>query len=348
MTVDVRDDHGASADSGADTANRVRTHVTGDEHTGHVRLRVERRSAAAALEAVAHLLGEVATTEDVTPVQGDRPVQPHGVRHGTDHREEVVGDHLLLALGRAHDDTLQLVLAHQTGDLALGVDHDVLALLDLLDEVVRHLQVQRLAAHDHVHGAVRALGQVHRRLAGAVGASDDEEFLVRVLVLQRGRSVADAVAQVGHDVGDGQPAVAHARGEHHRPREEPVACVITDAEETGLVADDAACHDGRQHLGAEPEGLLDHAVRQVLAGHTTREARVVFDIAARAGLASQTLVSVEEERPDLLAAGVDRRGQARGAATNDDKVADVHVWFHLPFPGVGAGATGLAPLVSIF
>ena len=278
MTVDVRDDHGAGADSGGDTANRVRAHVTSDEHTRHARLRVERRTAAAALEGVALPLGEIATAEDVATVSCDRSIQPDGVRDGADHGEEVTGGHLLLALRRTHDDALQLVLADQTGNLALGVDHDVVTLLDLLDEIVRHLEIQGLATHDHMHGAVRTLGQVYCRLAGAVGASDDEEFLVRVLVLQRGRSVADAVAQVGHDVGDGQPTVAHARSEHHRPREEPVTCVITDTEETGLIANDAACCDGRQHLGAEPKGLLDHAIGQVLAGHTTREAGVVLNI----------------------------------------------------------------------
>ena len=324
MAVDVRDDHGAGADSGGDTPNGVRTHVSGDEHAGHVRLRVERRAAAAALEAVAHLLGEVAAAEDVAAVPCDRSVQPDGVRNRADHGEEVVGDHLLVTLGRAHDDALQLALALQTNDLALGVDDDVLALLDLLDEVVRHLQVQRLAAHDHVHRAVRALGQVHRRLTGAVGAADDEELLVDVLVLQGGRPVADAVAQVGNDVGNGQPPVAHARGEHHRPREEPVTRVVTDAQEAGLlVADDAARHDGSLHLGAEPQSLLDHAVGEVLAGHPAGETGVVLDVAARAGLTTQTLVPVEEERRDLLAAGVDRRREARRAATDDDEVADL-------------------------
>lgn len=345
--MDVRDDHGASADGGGHPANRVGADVAGDEHAGHGSLRVEGQSTAVGLERLADLLVEVASAEDVALVERDRAVEPHGVGHRADHGEELVCLHLTLPLGGAQNEPLQLVVADEADDLALGVHLDVVALLDLLDEVVRHLQVERVASHHDVHGAVGAVRQVNGRLAGAVGAADDEDLLVGVAVLEGRRPVGHAVAQVGDDVGDRQPPVAHARGEHDRAGDERVARVVGDADEPGArVAADATCHHGGQQVGAEAPGLLDHAVGEVLTGDTAREARVVLDVRAGASLAAESLVAVEQQRLDLLAAGVDSRRETGRAATDDDEVEDAHGYVHLPFPESRCWKAGISlPLI---
>jgi len=325
VAVNVGNDHGAGAHGGRDAAHRVGAEVAGHEHAGHRRLRVVGDPAAVGLEQVTGLGVEVAAAQDVALGQRDRAVQPHGVGNRADHGEELVGEHLALPLGGAQDEPLQSVVADQAGDLALGVHLDVAALLDLLDEVVRHLQVEALAADHDVHGALGAVRQVNGRLAGAVGAADDEQFLVGVAVLERGRPVGHTVAQVGHDVGDGEPTVAHAGGEHDRTGGELVTGVVDDGDESGVpVTADAAGHDRGEHLGAEAPSLLDHPVGQVLARHAAGEAGVVLDVRAGTGLAPETLVAVEQQRVDLLTAGVDRGRKSGRAATDDDEIASGH------------------------
>ena len=79
---------------------------------------------------------------------------------------------------------------------------------------------------------------------------------------------------------------------------------------------DRASH---KDLGAEPARLLQCPTRQLVAGDTRREAKVVLDSRRRAGLPPRRL-SLDRDRPQALRRAVDGRGQARRSCTDNHRV----------------------------
>ena len=80
------------------------------------------------------------------------------MRRGTDEDEQRLHVHLAGLAGRgvAHDDRLERFVALQLHDLAAREHLDLLAALDLVDEIARHRLAEVLAA-DHQAAAHRVL-----------------------------------------------------------------------------------------------------------------------------------------------------------------------------------------------
>ena len=83
-----------------------------------------------------------------------------------------------------------------------------------------------------------------------------------------------------------------------------------------LGADDL---DADEDLCAEAQRLLVGSAGQLRAADALREARVVLDPRAGAGLAAGSH-AFENDRAQPLGRGVDRSGEPRGARSNDDSV----------------------------
>ncbi len=79
---------------------------------------------------------------------------------------------------------------------------------------------------------------------------------------------------------------------------------------------------GDHHLGAELLGLGVGAIRELLPGDAEREAQVVLDARARAGLPAGG-AGVEHQHVEAFRGAVDRGGQAGGPGADDDDVAHV-------------------------
>src|SRR4051812_10368668 len=107
-------------------------------------------------------------------VADDRVAEPVGVRRGADEDEQVAArDRLDLAGGAlAQREAFEMVLAVSLHD---GRAHPYAYVVDrpeLLDQVVRHRPLQRLAAYEE-RDRVGVAGEEHRGLTGGVGAADD-------------------------------------------------------------------------------------------------------------------------------------------------------------------------------
>jgi hypothetical protein len=186
---------------------------------------------------------------------------------------------------------------------------------------MRHGVLEPLAAHHH-DDPLGVPGEVEGGLRRGVRAADDVDVVP--LALRRlggGRAVVDAAAGELVDAGALEPPVGHAARDHDRTRLEVGAVVEADRphRSPALEADDVA---REQHLGAEAAGLGDGPVREVGAGQALREAEVVLDRRALAGLPAGRLLLDDDgaqplgRRVDAAAspAGPRRRCTGRRAA----------------------------------
>ena len=115
---------------------------------------------------------------------------------------------------------------------------------------------------------------------------------------------------------DREAAPRHAAREDDRLRAEDVAAVEVDVTRRRVDAGDRA---GDEDLGAEPLGLLERPVRELVPGHARREAEVVLDPGRRARLAAGRL-ALDHDRLEALRRAVHGRGQPRGAGADDHGV----------------------------
>ena len=125
-----------------------------------------------------------------------------------------------------------------------------------VDEVLRHLLLDRLAAHEQRHRP-RVRRQVQRRLAGRVGSADDEDVVAAVVVhVARRGAVVDADAEEVVHALRIQPAVVEAGGADRRADANDRA--VDEREHDLAVLALAAAGDVRadHDLGAEAHRLL--------------------------------------------------------------------------------------------
>ena len=79
--------------------------------------------------------------------------------------------------------------------------------------------------------------------------------------------------------------------------------------------------DGREHFDAVAARLLDELLGKLRASDAFGEAGIVVDPLRHAGLPAQR-ATVDHDRADPLAGGVDRRRQARGPTADDRHVVE--------------------------
>ena len=178
-------------------------------------------------------------------------------------------------------------------------------------------------ADQQVHPA-RVAGEVDRGLAGGIAAADQRHLGAGAQPrLDRRGPVPDAAPLEALDVGDRRPAVARAAGDHdgarRRPRRRRPARAGSGP---GAEADQLGHRRREDDLGAELLGLDEGAAGQRLAGDAGREAQVVLDPGAGAGLPAEA-AGVEHHHRQALGGGVDRRRQAGRAGADDGHVEEL-------------------------
>ena len=132
----------------------------------------------------------------------------------------------------------------------------------------------------------RVAGEVERGLAGGVAAADDVDVLAREsLRLGRRGAVVDAGALQLGETRCLEPAVLDAEREHDRPGGDGDAVGGVDGE---AAVEQLELDDALRQPEARPEQprLLVGALRELAARESAREAEVVPDQRARAGLSA--------------------------------------------------------------
>ena len=199
---------------------------------------------------------------------------------------------------------------------------DARVLLNALDQVARHVLVERRsAAYDrHLPGL---LGHVERRLPGRVGAADDDDVLSAVARrLPRRRAVMDARTDQPLDARRLEAAVVHAGCRDARSRVDHRPAGELDLQPAVRARPDADELRADEDLRPQPARLPENAARELGAADAVRKARVVLDPRARPGLPARR-ERLDDERAKTLRGGVERRGEAGRPGTDDQDVVGV-------------------------
>ena len=117
----------------------------------------------------------------------------------------------------------------------------------------------------------------------------------------------------------------------------PTQTVLTRRSRLAGVHQLDAGHVVGEELGAEPLGLLAHVVHQLGAHDAVREAGEVLHLGGGHQRAAG-LHALDDQRLQVGAGGVDRRGVAGRPGADDDQVADL-VHCRLPSCVFGVGAS---------
>ena len=318
----------AFADRAADPLDRARAHVADREDARDARLEQlrlvlrQRAGAGAAGDDEAGLVQFEAALRDQA-----------GLGFRADEHEQVLQRQpaLLAVATVAPADGLQRVAAFELAQLLVRQQLDVGGALDAVDQVARHRRRQPRAADQHDHLG-RVIGQEHRRLAGRVAAADDHHRLPAADAgLDRRGPVPDAPALEARQRVEVGTAVARAGGDHRGARPHRAAVLQRQAQLV-VLAVALAAHLGDlgrdQHVGAELLGLDEGPARQRLARDAGREAEVVLDARARAGLAAER-AAVHHQHRQPLRRRVHRGRQARRAGADDGHVVELGALAHV-------------------
>ena len=123
------------------------------------------------------------------------------------------------------------------------------------------------------------------------------------------------------DAGSRVLAIAHARRGQHGSSDD-LAAVAQREMLVARVDSDAGHFEGRQKFGAEPLRLCQGAAREFTAADAGREAEIVLDPRAGAGLAARRM-AIDEQRAQTFRRAVHRRREAGRPGADDDQIVDV-------------------------
>ena len=145
---------------------------------------------------VPRLLDGGAGLHELLGVALDFRREPIGSRHGADEAEEggTLERAALAGLRVDPFDFAQGIVAIEPANFGIAFDHDVVGLLDAVDEIARHVFAEIVAADHEMH-----LGRDRREkdggLAGGVAAADDHDLRIAAQVgFHRPGGVIDAAA----------------------------------------------------------------------------------------------------------------------------------------------------------
>ena len=288
--------------------------VTDREDPGQAGLQEHRHAPERPLLIRPPVVEKVAAGDDEPPlVEPDGVRQPLGARLGPDQDEQGRRSH---GLGRAgfqigEGQALQAAPSGTAGDRDPVADGDVGPRFDLPDEVLGHAVGQRPSPDEHGH--LRGVpGEVDRGLPGGVGATYHEDLAVlHGLGLGGGSAVEHSGSGQRVERRDAQAPVGHAGGDDHRPAADLGPAGQGDRELRAL-SPQAGSRVAIHVLRAEVPGLRVGPHGQVSAAHPGREAEVVADQRARAGLAADRF-RLQDHGGQTLRRAVHRRGQASRA-----------------------------------
>ena len=213
---------------------------------------------------------------------------------------------------------LQTALAADLRDLRLVHHAHPVAVLQRVAEVLRHALGERGSSH-HDGDAPRIAQQMHGGLARRVAAADDVDVLGREGLRLRERCPVE----------DPGPSKRSRPGISRRRYSTPVASTTARAVTSSPSSisttwrspsvRSALTSRMRRNSVAEHPGLLVCALRQLRAAHAAREAQVVADQGAGAGLPADRL-ALDHEGAQPLGGGGHRGREARWAGAYHDHV----------------------------
>ncbi len=157
---------------------------------------------------------------------------------------------------------------------------------DLVDQILRHGELQTRAADQDGHRA-RIARKEHRGLPGGVAPTHDEDvFADYTAGLHAGGSVEHTPALQTVDAFRLQPAPVHAGSQHHAAGGDAVSTVELDAV-AALGQGKHLLHLAGDHdLGPETRRLLHGPFTQLIPRDAVRKSEVVLNAGRRAGLSS--------------------------------------------------------------
>ncbi len=169
---------------------------------------------------------------------------------------------------------------------------------------------------------LRETGRMEGGLPSGVATSHDDDVVAGELA--RGghrRTVEDTAADQRLDRLDAETPVVDAGGDQHRPGAYVAAVGVHDVGEILRGRGEAGGGPPGEEAGAEAQRLAAGALGQAHAGDAAREAEVVADHRAGAGLAPDGL-GLETDRGEALARGVHAGREAGRPGAHDDEVDD--------------------------
>ena len=235
--------------------------------------------------------------------------------------DEQAGDGQLAGLagdGVAQRDAGELVLAVDGVDGAVPREADLGVGVGALGHDLGGAQ---LVAAVHDRDRAGELGQEGGLLDGGVTAADDGDVLVAEEEPVAGRAPGHPVP--GQSLLVGQPELAVGRAHREDDRAGAVLGALGVGDDLDVVLEAHGLHVVGDDLGAEPLGLGAHVLHQVRAHDAVAEAGEVLDLGGvhqRPAGGDRTL---EDQRLEVGARGVDRGRPAGRAGADDDDVADV-------------------------
>src|SRR6185436_13386586 len=203
-------------------------------------------------------------------------------------------------------------------DRGAPVDHDVLDVLDAIDQVARHARSEVVPPDDDVNRA-RIAREVDDRLPRRIAGTDDGHVVAATEpgfhfgggVVDTRPFVVTKPGQVEPPVGDAGCNQDAASAELRAVRQRQHANALVDPE----------TDDGSRDVdaGAKALRLQQRVACQLHTGDPSRKAQIVFDPRARACLAAGG-EAFEHEAVQSLGGAVDRRGKPRRAGADHDEV----------------------------
>ncbi|CAG9211811.1 hypothetical protein BVI2075_530049 [Burkholderia vietnamiensis] len=248
-------------------------------------------------------------------------LRPFGIRRAADADEQARGRHAFgWAVVRADSDRIEPAVAVQCVDRRPVAHRDVRRALDPVDQIARQRVGERCAAHEH-RDLARMAREIHRGLAGRIAAADDEHVFTGA---HRRLARSGAVKQPGVEkrglLRQPEAAVFDAGRADVRAGDEHRAIGEIDV---NLAVDEARVHAfaHRQQFDAELHGLFSRALREFRARNAVREAHVVLDQRAGAGLTAHRS-ALDQHRAQPFRCRIDGRRQ-----TGRPRAVDRHVVF---------------------
>jgi hypothetical protein len=308
-----------------DPLDRTVPGVAGREHPRHGRLERERGAVERPARRIRVVPHDVAAGQDVAALDLNRPGQPARPRLAADQHEQRGGRDLPgpVVPPVIQRERLEVLTAVAVGDLGVQAHRDVRRGLDLPDQVGRHRPGQGVAPHQHGH-LPGVPGQVQRGLSGRVPRAHDEHVAIfHGPRLGPGRAVENAGPDQRLQPRHGQPAPGDAGRDDDRLSRDLVAVgQAHDARLAALLQPGRGL--GEHHVRAEDPGLLAGPAGELVPADPVREAGVIADHRAVAGLAAGNGL-LQYDRLEPLGRGVDGGGQAGRSRPDDGHVTLVDV-----------------------
>src|SRR5215831_1176171 len=237
--MDEGDRHAALAHGGGNAFDRTQPHVAACKNTGHACFEQIRVAAVAPVAALEHIV----TGQNISArITCDRRWYPFSIRVGADKDEQATTVTSLHSFAPAvtNVDRCQMSVTVDGWYLRAQPDGYVVFPAKLVDQVLRHALLERVASHHESHLSC-TVGKVQRRLSGRVSSTNEVDIQsTGGSSLAACRSVVNTLANQPLNALDRNSTPGHASGEDNGARPDDVIAIEKDLPSTRLDTSDGA------------------------------------------------------------------------------------------------------------